>query len=84
MHICNIVTYVTVLQVIEKDKKEVKRLTKESVENKGYADELEVAFNELHERCVCLFVSAAHGVECLYVVNEGMVYKSYALHIVRS
>lgn len=37
-------------RVMEAERKEAKRVAKENAENKGYADELEVAFNELHER----------------------------------
>ncbi len=39
--------------------------------NKGYADELEVAFNELHERyldtCVCVCVCVCQAILVLYV-----------------
>lgn len=38
--------------MLESNGKQLQKLSKESTENKAYADELEVAFNELHERSV--------------------------------
>lgn len=41
--------------MLESNGKHLQKLSKESTENKAYADELEVAFNELHERLVGSF-----------------------------